>query len=69
MELKEPWKTTVNAQRKRKVERSDTITKNEISWENDVNEKKTEILNGEVKWQKRSGRYGTKTKYEKNMIT
>ena len=36
-------------------------------WESDVIEKKTEIVDGEVKERKRSGRYGTKTRYEKNV--
>ena len=30
--------------------------------------KKTEIVNGEVKERKRSGRYGTKRRYKKNVI-
>ena len=38
-------------------------------WENDVDEKWTEIVNSEVKERKRSGRYGTKTRYEDNKKT
>ena len=39
-------------------------------WENNVDEKKTEIVKGEIKERKRSGHeYGAKTRYKKNMLT
>ena len=38
-------------------------------WESDVVEKWTETVDGGVKERKRSGRYGTKTRYEDNKKT